>query len=150
MYAFPISKFDTIETSRPSGISKSLTYSEAWRMNLWKTVVSVRSSYGSSSSGFIRSFLEFLEIFLRRRVVEVELLLEVEPELLLSLNESAKPSKVQNMQYKTIRVCEYNNWFLVVDGGSGLWFTTVYGTPFPTGTADQVNSYLHEAAITVA
>ena len=54
------------------------------------------------------------------------------------------------MQYKTIRACEYNNWFLVVDGGSGWWFTMVYGTPFPTGTADQVNSYLREAAITVA
>ena len=54
------------------------------------------------------------------------------------------------MGYKNIRVYEYNNWFLVVDGGSGLCFTTVYGTPFPTGTADQVNSYLREAANTVA
>ena len=54
------------------------------------------------------------------------------------------------MQYKTILVCEYNKWFLVVYGGSGLWIIGVYGTPFPTGTADQVNSYLREAAITVA
>ena len=60
------------------------------------------------------------------------------------------PSKIQNMQYKTILVCEYNKWFLVVEGGSGLWIISVYGTPFPTGTADQVNSYLREAAITVA
>ena len=45
---------------------------------------------------------------------------------------------------------EYIKWFLVVEGGSGLWITMVYGTPFPTGTADQVNSYLREAAITVA
>ena len=35
------------------------------------------------------------------------------------------------------------------DGGSGSWIISVYGTPFPTGTADQVNSYLREAAITV-
>ena len=34
----------------------------------------------------------------------------------------------------------------MVDGGSGLWIISVYGTPFPTGTADQVNSYLREAA----
>ena len=45
---------------------------------------------------------------------------------------------------------EYIKWFLVVEGGSGLWITMVYGTPFPTGTSDQVNSYLREAAITVA
>ena len=38
---------------------------------------------------------------------------------------------------------------LVVDGGSGLWIISVYGTPIPTGTADQVNSYLREAAISV-
>ena len=37
----------------------------------------------------------------------------------------------------------------MVGGGSGLWIITVYGTPFPTGTADQVNSYLREAAITI-
>ena len=54
------------------------------------------------------------------------------------------------MSYKTIVAYEYIKWFLVVEGGSGLWITTVYGTPFPTGTADQVNSYLREAAITVA
>ena len=59
-------------------------------------------------------------------------------------------AKIQNMQYKTVLVCEYNKWFLVVDGGRGLWIISVYGTPFPTGTADQVNSYLPEAAITVA
>ena len=45
---------------------------------------------------------------------------------------------------------EYNTWFLVVDGGSGLWIIIVYGTPFSIGTADQVNSYLREAAITFA
>ena len=45
---------------------------------------------------------------------------------------------------------EYNNWFLVVDGRSGLWSFSVYGTPFLTGTDDQVNSYLHEAAIIIA
>ena len=60
------------------------------------------------------------------------------------------PSKIQNVKYKTILAYEYNKWFLVVDGGSGLWFICVYGTPFPTGTADQDNSYLREAAITVA
>ena len=38
----------------------------------------------------------------------------------------------------------------MVDGGSGLWIISVYGTPFPAGTADQVNSYLCEAAITIA
>ena len=38
----------------------------------------------------------------------------------------------------------------MVDGGSGLWFISVYGTPFPTGTADLDNSYLREAAITIA
>ena len=54
------------------------------------------------------------------------------------------------MQYKTILACEYNKWFLVVDGESGLWIISVYGTPIPTGTADQVNSYLREAAISVA
>ena len=54
------------------------------------------------------------------------------------------------MYYKTILTREYNKWFLVVDGGSGSWIVSVYGTPFPTGTADQVNSYLCEAAITVA
>ena len=54
------------------------------------------------------------------------------------------------MKYKTILACGYNKWFLVVDGGSGLWIISVYGTPFPTGTPDQVNSYLREAAITVA
>ena len=40
-------------------------------------------------------------------------------------------------------------WFLMVDGGSGLRITSVYGTPFPTGTADQDNSYLREAAISI-
>ena len=50
----------------------------------------------------------------------------------------------------TIVAYEYIKWFLVVEGGSGLRITTVYGTPFPTGTADQVNSYLREAAITIA
>ena len=51
------------------------------------------------------------------------------------------------MWYKTILAYEYNKWFLVVDGGSGLWYISVYGTPFPTRTADQDNSYLREAAI---
>ena len=59
------------------------------------------------------------------------------------------PSKIQDMWYKTILAYEYNNWFLVVDGGSGLLIISVYGTPFPTGTADQVNSYLREAAISI-
>ena len=54
------------------------------------------------------------------------------------------------MQYKTILACEYNKWFLVVDGGSGLWFICVYRTPFLTGTADQDHSYLREAAIIIA
>ena len=54
------------------------------------------------------------------------------------------------MQYKTIVAYEYNKWFLVVDGGSGLLFICVYGTPFPTRTADQVDSYLREAVVTVA
>ena len=54
------------------------------------------------------------------------------------------------MKYKTIVAYEYNTWFLVVDGGSGLWFICVYGTPFPTRTADQDNSYLREAAIITA
>ena len=53
------------------------------------------------------------------------------------------------MKYKTTLVYEYNKWFLVVDGGSGLWNISVYGTPFPTGTADQDNSYLREAAIII-
>ena len=53
------------------------------------------------------------------------------------------------MKYKTILAYGYNNWFLVVDGGSGLRIIGVYGTPFPTGTADQDNSYLREAAITI-
>ena len=44
---------------------------------------------------------------------------------------------------------EYNTWFLVVGGGSGLWFICVYGTPFPTRTADQDNSYLRGAAIII-
>ena len=35
----------------------------------------------------------------------------------------------------------------MVDGGSGLWIISVYGSPIPTGTADHVNSYLCEAAI---
>ena len=52
------------------------------------------------------------------------------------------------MKYKTIVAYEYDTWFLVVDGGSGLWFICVNGTPFPTRTADQDNSYLREAAIT--
>ena len=60
------------------------------------------------------------------------------------------PSKIQNMKYKTILAYRYNNLFLEVDGGSGLRIISVYGTPFPTGTADQDNSYLREAAITVA
>ena len=60
------------------------------------------------------------------------------------------PSKVQNMQYKTIVAYECNTWFLVVEGGSGLWFICVYGTPFPTGTADQDNSYPREAPIIIA
>ena len=59
------------------------------------------------------------------------------------------PSKIYNRQYKTILAYEYNKWFLVVDGGSGLWFISGHGTPFPTGTADQDNSYLREAAITI-
>ena len=59
------------------------------------------------------------------------------------------PSKIQNMKYKTILAYGYNNLFLEVDGGSGLRIISVYGTPFPTGTADQDNSYLREAAITI-
>ena len=59
------------------------------------------------------------------------------------------PSKIYNRQYKTILAYEYNTRLLVVYGGSGLWFNSVYGTPFPTGTADQDNSYLREAAITI-
>ena len=54
------------------------------------------------------------------------------------------------MKYKTILAYEYNTRFLVADGGSGLWYISVYGTPFPTGTADQDNSYLREAAIIIA
>ena len=54
------------------------------------------------------------------------------------------------MQYKTILAYEYNNWFLVADGGSGLWFICDYGTLFPIGTADLDNSYLCEAAIIIA
>ena len=54
------------------------------------------------------------------------------------------------MKYKTIVVYEYNKRFLVVEGGSGLRIISVYGTSFPTGTADLDNSYLHEAAIIVA
>ena len=54
------------------------------------------------------------------------------------------------MKYKTILAYGYNNLFLGVDGGSGLQIISVYGTPFPTGTADQDNSYLREAAITIA
>ena len=38
----------------------------------------------------------------------------------------------------------------MVDGGSGLWIISVYGTPIPTGKANQVNSYLREAAISIA
>ena len=38
----------------------------------------------------------------------------------------------------------------MIDGGSGVRIISVYGTPIPTGTTDQVNSYLREAAITVA
>ena len=44
---------------------------------------------------------------------------------------------------------EYNKWFLVVDGGSGLQNISAHGTQFPTGTADLDNSYLREAAITL-
>ena len=54
------------------------------------------------------------------------------------------------MQYMTILVYEYNKSFLMVDGGSGLWIIGDYGTPFPTGTADQDNSYLRAAAISIA
>ena len=50
------------------------------------------------------------------------------------------------MKNKIIVAYEYNTWFLVADGGCGLWFICVYGTPFPTRTADQDNSYLREAA----
>ena len=46
--------------------------------------------------------------------------------------------------------CEYNKWFLVVDGGSDLWFISVYGTPFPTGIANLDNFYLRKAAIVIA
>ena len=44
-------------------------------------------------------------------------------------------------------VSKDNKKFLVVDGGSGLRIISVYRTPFPTGTADLDNSYLHTAAI---
>ena len=37
----------------------------------------------------------------------------------------------------------------MADGGSILWYIGDYGTPFPTGTADQDNSYLREAAISI-
>ena len=60
------------------------------------------------------------------------------------------PSKIQNLKYKTIVVYEYNKRFLVVGGESGLRIISVYGTPFPTGTADLDNSYLSEAALVVA
>jgi hypothetical protein len=60
------------------------------------------------------------------------------------------PSQIQSTQYKTILAYEYNKRFLVVDGGSGLRFISVYGTPFPTGTADLDNSYLCEAAVIIA
>ena len=40
--------------------------------------------------------------------------------------------------------------FLVAEGGSGLRIISVYGTPFPTGTTDQDNSYLREAANIIA
>ena len=53
------------------------------------------------------------------------------------------------MKYKTIVAYEYNTWFLVADGGSGLWIISFYGTPFPTGTADLDNSYLREASIMI-
>ena len=59
-------------------------------------------------------------------------------------------AKIQNLQYKTILAYEYNIRLLVIDGGSGLWIISVMGLHFPTGTADQDNSYLREAAITVA
>ena len=39
--------------------------------------------------------------------------------------------------------------FLAVDGGSGSGTSSVYGTPFPTRTADQDNSYLREATISI-
>src|SRR3954470_24245877 len=35
------------------------------------------------------------------------------------------------MKYKTIVAYEYNKWFLVVEGGSGLWITTAMGLHFP-------------------
>ena len=60
------------------------------------------------------------------------------------------PSKIHNMQHKTILAYNYNTRFLVVDGESGLCSFSVYGTPFPIGTADLGNSYLREAAITIA
>ena len=56
-------------------------------------------------------------------------------------------AKIQDLKYKTIVVYEYNKRCLVVDGGSGLRNISVYGTPFPTGTADLDNSYLREAAL---
>ena len=59
------------------------------------------------------------------------------------------PSKIQNMQYKTILACVYSINFLVADGESGFGHVGACGTPFPTGTADQVNSYLREAAISI-
>ena len=65
-------------------------------MKLWNTAVSERLSYGSGFSGFILSFLVFLDFFLRRRVVEVELLLE-ESELPSSLDGLQSQAKVQNL-----------------------------------------------------
>ena len=57
------------------------------------------------------------------------------------------PSKIQYLKYTTKAVSEYNKNFLVVDGGSSLRIISVYGTPFPTGTADLDNSYLRTAAL---
>ena len=42
------------------------------------------------------------------------------------------------------------NGLIVAEGGSDLRITSIYGTQFPSGTADQDNSYLREAAISVA
>ena len=58
----------------------------------------------------------------------------------------------QNTKYEVQDhlACGYNNLFLEVEGGSGLRTISVYGIPFPTGTTDQDNSYLREAAITIA
>ena len=54
------------------------------------------------------------------------------------------------MLYSQARMVLYYKWFLMIVGGSVLWIISVYGTPIPTGTADQVNSYLREAAISIA